>query len=66
MNVHLVKEPNILKTDDNQEVISFSMVFGWKRREFFLVNRKDLNEWMAVLTKAINKPAIQGKYDIGK
>lgn len=66
MNVHLIKEPTILKTEDNREVMSFSMVFGRKRREFFLVSRKDLNEWMAQLKKAINKPAIQGKYDIGK
>ena len=64
--MHLIKEPTILKTEDNREVMSFSMVFGRKRREFFLVSRKDLNEWMAQLKKAINKPAIQGKYDIGK
>ncbi len=66
MNVHLVEEPSILKTEDNREVLSFSMVFGRKRREFFLVNKKELNEWMKNLRLAINKPSIGLKYELGK
>lgn len=66
LNVHLVEEPSILKTEDNREVLSFSMMFGKKRREFFLVNRKELDGWMKALKLAIDKPSIHSKYEIDK
>lgn len=63
-NVNLVENKSSCVTEDDRGVYSFKLVFGDREREFFFVQKGEMQEWMAKLKQALRKPSFEAKYEM--